>query len=57
MYSAGRTEQGWPIGLQIAGRRFDDLGVLRLAAHYERIRPPQRPWPQQQGAVGSAATS
>jgi aspartyl-tRNA(Asn)/glutamyl-tRNA(Gln) amidotransferase subunit A len=31
-----------PIGLQIAGRRFDDLGVLRIAAAFEGIRGPQR---------------
>jgi aspartyl-tRNA(Asn)/glutamyl-tRNA(Gln) amidotransferase subunit A len=36
---------GLPIGLQITGRRFDDLGVLRLARAWERLRPPQRPWP------------
>lgn len=41
----GHTPQGWPIGLQIAGRRHDDLGVLRLARAWERLRPPQRPWP------------
>jgi aspartyl-tRNA(Asn)/glutamyl-tRNA(Gln) amidotransferase subunit A len=40
-YGAG----GLPIGLQIAGRRFDDPGVLRLARFVERYRPAQRPWP------------
>ncbi len=34
-----------PIGLQISGRRHDDLGVLRAARLFERIRAPQRPWP------------
>ena len=34
-----------PIGLQIAGQRFDDLGVLQVAHAFEQIRPPQRPWP------------
>ena len=41
-YSAG----GLPIGLQIAGHRFDDLGVLKIARAFEQIRAPQRPWPQ-----------
>ena len=31
----GFTEQGLPIGLQIVGRRGDDLGVLRLAHAFE----------------------
>ena len=43
---AGFTAEGWPIGLQIAGRRFDDLGVLRLARAFERMRLPLRPWPR-----------
>ena len=36
-----------PIGLQIIGRRHDDLGVLRLARAWELLRPAQaiRPWP------------
>jgi len=34
-----------PIGLQIVGKRFDDIGVLRLSRWYERHRPAQRPWP------------
>jgi Asp-tRNA(Asn)/Glu-tRNA(Gln) amidotransferase A subunit family amidase len=42
----GHTADGLPIGLQIAGRRHDDLGVLRAAQLYERLRPPPRPWPQ-----------
>lgn len=37
--NCGFTANGRPIGLQIAGRRFDDLGVLRAAAWYERRRP------------------
>lgn len=37
---------GLPIGLQIAGRRFDDLGVLRVARAFELIRESQRPWPE-----------
>ncbi len=37
---------GLPIGVQIAGRRFDDAGVLRLARVLELLRPPQRAWPE-----------
>lgn len=43
--NCGYTADGLPIGLQIAGRRFDDLGVLRLAATFEGIRQPQRALP------------
>ncbi|MGF6230373.1 aspartyl-tRNA(Asn)/glutamyl-tRNA(Gln) amidotransferase subunit A [Inquilinus ginsengisoli] len=43
--NCGYTRAGAPIGLQIVGRRFDDLGVLRLAQAYEDRRGPQRPWP------------
>ncbi|WP_200379081.1 amidase [Rubrivivax gelatinosus] len=42
---AGMTADGLPIGLQIAGARHDDLGVLRLARAWERLRPPLPPWP------------
>jgi Asp-tRNA(Asn)/Glu-tRNA(Gln) amidotransferase A subunit family amidase len=41
----GRTAAGLPIGLQIVGRRHDDLGVLRLARAWEQMRPAPRPWP------------
>jgi aspartyl-tRNA(Asn)/glutamyl-tRNA(Gln) amidotransferase subunit A len=44
--NCGTTSAGLPIGLQITGRRHDDLGVLQLAAAYERLRPAQRPWPR-----------
>ncbi len=43
--NAGFTASGLPIGLQIAGRRFDDLGVLRMSAAFERMRGPQPAWP------------
>ncbi len=43
--NCGYTREGLPIGLQIVGQRHDDLGVLQVAAAYERIRGPQRPWP------------
>jgi aspartyl-tRNA(Asn)/glutamyl-tRNA(Gln) amidotransferase subunit A len=39
------SAEGLPIGVQIAGRRFDDAGVLRLSKLIEQVRPPQRPWP------------
>ena len=41
-YSAG----GLPIGVQVIGRRFDDAGVLRLSRLLEKLRPPQRAWPE-----------
>jgi amidase/aspartyl-tRNA(Asn)/glutamyl-tRNA(Gln) amidotransferase subunit A len=40
------TAAGLPIGLQVIGRRHDDLGVLRLAHAFEQLRGPLRPWPQ-----------
>ena len=44
--NCGYTASGLPIGLQIAGARFDDLGVLQVAHAFEQIRGPQRSWPQ-----------
>jgi aspartyl-tRNA(Asn)/glutamyl-tRNA(Gln) amidotransferase subunit A len=44
--NCGYTSGGLPIGLQIAGPRFDDLGVLQVARAFELLRPPQRAWPQ-----------
>lgn len=41
----GRTRSGLPIGLQVIGRRHDDLGVLQLSAAWDRLRPPPPPWP------------
>ncbi len=43
--NCGYSSAGLPIGLQIAGARFDDLGVLRMAQAYEQLRGAQRPWP------------
>ena len=43
--NCGFTTGGLPIGLQIIGRRHDDLGVLQLAAAYEQLRGAMRPWP------------
>jgi aspartyl-tRNA(Asn)/glutamyl-tRNA(Gln) amidotransferase subunit A len=44
--NCGYTGDGLPIGLQIAGQRFDDLGVLQVARAFELIRDVQRPWPK-----------
>jgi Asp-tRNA(Asn)/Glu-tRNA(Gln) amidotransferase A subunit family amidase len=43
--NCGYTQAGHPIGLQIVGQRFDDIGVLRMARFAERNGLPQRPWP------------
>ena len=42
----GFTAAGLPIGLQIAGRRHEDIGVLRVARAFEQIRAPLRPYPR-----------
>src|SRR5512133_614349 len=44
--NCGYPAGGLPIGLQIAGQRFDDLGVLQVSRAFELIREGQRPWPQ-----------
>ena len=44
--NCGYTRAGLPIGLQIAGKRHDDLGVLQMAAAWEAMRPASRPWPE-----------
>jgi aspartyl-tRNA(Asn)/glutamyl-tRNA(Gln) amidotransferase subunit A len=36
---AGFTKDGLPVGLQVVGRRFQDLSVLRACAAFERARP------------------
>jgi aspartyl-tRNA(Asn)/glutamyl-tRNA(Gln) amidotransferase subunit A len=43
--NGGFSESGFPIGVQIIGRRFDDIGVLGMAKAFEGLRGPQRPWP------------
>src|SRR5579872_2182128 len=35
----GFTPAGLPVGLQIVGRRFDDLGVLQASAAFEAAQP------------------
>ncbi len=39
------TADGLPIGLQIVGRRFEDLTVLKAAAAFEEARPWKEKWP------------
>jgi aspartyl-tRNA(Asn)/glutamyl-tRNA(Gln) amidotransferase subunit A len=39
------TTDGLPIGVQLVGQRFDDLGVLRISRAMELLRPVQKPWP------------
>jgi aspartyl-tRNA(Asn)/glutamyl-tRNA(Gln) amidotransferase subunit A len=45
--NCGYDTDGLPIGLQIIGRRFDDLGVLAVARAFEAMRAPEaRAWPE-----------
>ena len=48
-YSTHQHSAGLPVGVQVAGRRFDDMGVLQLSRVIEQIRPTQRPWPVRVG--------
>jgi aspartyl-tRNA(Asn)/glutamyl-tRNA(Gln) amidotransferase subunit A len=41
------STEGLPIGMQVIGKRFDDIGVLRLSLLLEQLRPKQRAWPDQ----------
>src|ERR1700731_1588524 len=43
--NGGYDKSGFPIGVQIVGRRFDDIGVLGMAKAFESLRGAQRPWP------------
>ncbi len=43
--NGGFNAAGFPIGVQIVGRRFDDIGVLGMAKAFETLRGPQKPWP------------
>ena len=36
--NGGYDAKGFPIGVQIVGRRFDDLGVLGMAKAFEALR-------------------
>jgi aspartyl-tRNA(Asn)/glutamyl-tRNA(Gln) amidotransferase subunit A len=40
------SKDNLPIGVQVIGRRFDDLGVLRLSRLLEQLRPRQLPYPE-----------
>ena len=44
--NGGYDRKGFPIGVQIVGKRFDDLGVLGMAKAFEGLRGPQKPWPE-----------
>ena len=39
------TADGLPVGLQIIGQRFDDLGVLQMSRQIEHLRGAQLPYP------------
>lgn len=41
----GYTAEGLPIGVQLVGQRFDDLGTMRLARAVALLRPAQKAWP------------
>jgi len=45
--NCGFNAKGLPIGLQIVGRRFDDIGVLSVARTFEELRAGEaRAWPE-----------
>src|ERR1700728_4567079 len=44
--NGGYDATGFPSGVQIVARRFDDLGVLGMAKAFESMRGPQKPWPK-----------
>ena len=45
--NCGYSEAGLPIGLQIVGHRFDDVGVMAVAMAFEAMRAAEaRPWPE-----------
>ncbi len=45
-YAGPGSHEGLPIGVQIVGQRFDDLGVLQMSRVLEQLRPTQRNWPE-----------
>ena len=47
--NGGYDKNGFPIGVQIVGRRFDDIGVLGMAKAFESLREVQKPWPTPPG--------
>jgi aspartyl-tRNA(Asn)/glutamyl-tRNA(Gln) amidotransferase subunit A len=40
---AGVTKSGLPLSVQLVGRNFDEVTLLRAAAGFERAAPPRRP--------------
>jgi amidase/aspartyl-tRNA(Asn)/glutamyl-tRNA(Gln) amidotransferase subunit A len=36
---AGLADNGLPVGMQIAGRRYADADVIAASAAFERVRP------------------
>ena len=45
--NCGWDDEGLPIGLQIVGRRFDDIGVMSAAMAFETLRAGEaRAWPE-----------
>ncbi len=42
----GMTSSGLPIGLQLVGRRYDDVGVIAMANALESLLDPIGPWPR-----------
>jgi amidase len=36
----GRSAEGLPLGVQVAGRRWDDMRVLAVAEAIDRLQPP-----------------
>ncbi|MDQ6716603.1 MAG: amidase [Actinomycetota bacterium] len=57
--NCGFTPEGKPVGVQLAGRRFDDVGVLRAMRWYELARPSAAvpDWPIAAAADGSGSAS
>ena len=49
---AGFTDDGLPVGLQIAGRHLDDPLVLQASAAYEAAAPWQDRWPPMLAQMG-----
>lgn len=43
---AGFTKNGLPVGMQIVGRHYDDVGVLRISKAFQDISPWQDKLPQ-----------
>ena len=40
------SAEGLPIGMQVIGKRFEDVRVLALSRLLEQLRPKQRAWPE-----------